>query len=53
MTAWMKHFQGNFSWAPDAGEGGLALVGVGWGGGREKKIITEDLQNNCNEILQF
>ena len=27
--------------------------GVGWGGGREKKIITEDLQNNCNEILQF
>lgn len=25
--AWMKHFQGNFSWAPCAGEGGLAFVG--------------------------
>lgn len=29
MTAWMKHFQGNVSWAPDAGEGGLVLAG-GW-----------------------
>ena len=28
MTAWMKHFQGNVSWAPDAGEG-LVLAG-GW-----------------------
>ena len=27
--------------------------GVGRGGGREKKKFTEDLQNNCNEILQF
>lgn len=27
--------------------------GVGRSGVREKKIITEDLQNNCNEILQF
>ena len=27
--------------------------GVGRGGVREKKNITEDLQNNFNEILQF
>ena len=40
MTAWMKHFQGNISWALDAGEGGLVLVGVGWGAGFQGSLLS-------------
>lgn len=46
MTAWMKHFQGNISWAPCAGEEGLAFVGWSLGSFAISENMNSDLSQS-------
>lgn len=45
---WMKHFQGNISWAPDAGDGGLAFVGWSLGPFAVSENMNSDLLQSKN-----
>lgn len=43
MTAWMKHFQGNISWAPGTWEEGLTFVGWSPGSFAISESMNSDL----------
>lgn len=53
MTAWMKHFQGNISWAPGTWEEGLAFVGWSPGSFAIPESMNSDLFQSKKSQLKY